>query len=112
MEHRYAQRQTIELPVMLSGLQLEPQLARICNISLGGVFVETMHGVPPKGTLATVIAHLGNARRRLDLKTLVIHTNTTGAGLMFCDSAPENVDLLAAILTESRLPASLATESR
>ncbi len=108
MEHRCAQRQVLELHVLLSGPRLVPQPAKTRNISVGGLFVETAQGALPTGTVVTVAVPLGNAgaRRHLGLEALVVHSSTAGAGLMFC--APARADLLAAILTELREPPRLA----
>ena len=100
MEHRYAQRKTVELKVWLSGARFENRPARVRNLSLDGVFIETFKDSLPAGSFVSVTMGYAGARRGCCLGALVVHSNGNGAGLMFSASQSECRRLLNEVLTD------------
>lgn len=102
MEHRYARREAVELDVTLAGPQCVQQPAKIRNISLDGMYVETAEDVLLTGAFVCVNVPPGqaDARRGCRLEALVVHKSGKGAGLMFCLSGSERLRLLGDVFAD------------
>lgn len=102
MEHRYAQRKSVELRVWLTGSRFENRPARVRNLSLDGVFIETFRDSLPAGSFVSISVPPGHAgaQRGCCLGALVVHSKGNGAGLMFSASRSERQRLLNDVLAD------------
>lgn len=102
MEHRYAQRKSVELKVWLTGSRFEKRPARVRNLSLDGVFIETFKDSLPTGSFVSISVPPGHAGAQRDccLGALVVHSKGNGAGLMFSASRSERRSLLNDVLAD------------
>lgn len=100
MEHRYAQRKAVELKVWLSGARFENRPARVRNLSLDGVFIETFKDSLPTGSFVSITVDYAGTQRGCCLGALVVHSKGNGAGLMFSASQSERQRLLNDVLPD------------
>lgn len=89
MEHRWSLRKTLQRPVLLSSPQHGTLSARMRDIGLGGMYVETDGPIPPLNALVSVSFGLGEWPHEFCLRGLVVRRTASGAGIMFIETAPE-----------------------
>lgn len=100
MEHRWSLRKPYRCPVVLSSPAHGSISARMRDIGLGGVFVETDGSALPVNTLVTVQFLLGGLPQEFRLHALVVRRAATGIGIMFLEAATEVVTALRRALYE------------
>lgn len=87
MEHRWSARQPFQRRVDVDCPRVGPASVTMCDVSLGGMFVETGRLLLPLDALVFVAFNLSHNQQHNDfrLEAMVVRHAPTGAGLMFLD---------------------------
>lgn len=93
MEHRWSVRKPHQCRVVVDCPRFGPAAAKLHNIGIGGMFVETDNLDLPLNTALNVAFTLGrdNYREDFRLPAMVVRRMLNGAGIMFLES---DVDIL------------------
>ena len=96
MEHRCSTRMPIAGSVIVSRPTHDRVRAGIANIGVGGIYIETQERFPPNAiVLVDLLLPTGN---QFQLRAMVIHRTSGGAGLMFEDFETKTARMLRATL--------------
>lgn len=113
-EHRWNERQTTDLSVLISARPHGLRQARIRNISTGGLFVELpprspLPALPEDAHVELIFVHsVHHVTRLLRVPALVVRSTREGAGLMFRDF---NLGAFHTLLTQLLAEGNPATQS-
>jgi len=96
MEHRWSVRQPQQCPVVVDTVRAGTVAAKLRDIGIGGMFVETNDDGLVLNTTVNVAFSLGgeNERENFRLPAIVVRHMSHGAGIMFLDIEIETLRLL------------------
>ena len=115
MEHRWSSRKTIQGCVTIALPPWDKIQANICDISLGGLAITSLHRLIPINTVATLSFSL-ECDGRVSYHRLhaqVAHCEDTRIGFLFLEPGYETLHVLREMLYSpaSKLSASIAGQS-
>lgn len=94
MEHRWGNRVPLNALVRLATVQGE-HLARLCNLSLSGAFLETRQPLPHLTQLTVELTiSPEEAARKASIGAHVVRTTADGIGIEWSELAPPPVTLI------------------
>lgn len=102
MEHRWSQRKSIRANAVIFCRNLPILCGQSCNISRGGLFVETGRTGLYENSLLEV--ELVYENYHLHLPAVLVHQSNEGIGLMFSDIQPATRNHLNNLLTPTERP--------
>jgi hypothetical protein len=87
MEHRWSARKSFQRSVVVDCPRIGPASVKMCDVSLGGMFVETGRLLLPLDAPVFVAFNLAHNEQHDDfrLEAMVVRHAPVGAGLMFLD---------------------------
>lgn len=104
MEHRCSTRRMVDLEVALNYRNVELIRGRTRDISLGGMFVETVRQGLPKNSLVRFSVRLPSGKGWLkECKAMVVHSASGGVGLMFTELDDASDACLHQVMAWSRV---------
>ena len=101
MEHRWSERRQCERSVAVNSPGRGAAIARIRNIGLNGMFIETGALVLPTNTpvdVAFALVDDGELKIPFRLQAIVVRRVSTGVGIMFLETAADAIDALRSVL--------------
>lgn len=99
MNRRSAARKRVQQPVTLEEPHTGIRVASIRDLSLGGAFVLADARLSRNGRLVAVFELENDPRRHaFRLEAAVVHTTSTGAGLMFLNTSAHEIRRLSEAL--------------
>lgn len=99
-QRRWADRKRLQRAVTLEGAGVDTHVASMRNVSLGGAYIETGPVCLPRNARVIVQFELGHrgALREFRMEATVVRTTAHGAGLMFRDTPPGDIERLSEAL--------------
>ena len=96
MEHRYETRKPLAVNVVIQDHDQTPILGQTRNISIGGMFVDTNQTKLPVNTFVNVslFPMVDKQQKSFCASAFVIHSQDSGAGLMFIDLNGQGIKVL------------------
>ncbi len=100
MEHRWSARKSFQRSVVVDCPRMGPASVKMCDVSLGGMFVETDRLLLPLDAPVFVAFNLAHNEQHDDfrLEAMVVRHAPAGAGLMFLDLETEILRALRSAL--------------
>ena len=103
MEHRWSARKPLQRSIVVDCPRIGLAAVTMCDVSLGGMFVETGRLLLPLDAPVVVAFNLARSEQHDDfrLQAMVVRHTPAGAGLMFLDLESDLLRALRAALYDA-----------